>query len=61
VRWGDREGVLVLEDVNGGPLANHLVFRWRRRGLDHAAAIRAWEPLPEATAALRAIVLAIPR
>jgi hypothetical protein len=61
VRWGDREGVLVLEDTDGGPLENHLVFRWRRAGIDCAAAIRAWEPLPQTTAALRAIVLSIPR
>jgi hypothetical protein len=61
VRWGDREGMLVLEDTDGGPLEDHLVFRWRRRGIDHAAAIRAWEPLHETAAALRAIVLSIPR
>lgn len=61
VRWGGREGMLVLDDGDGGPLANHLVFRWRARGLDYAAALRAWEPLPEAVAALRATVLSIPR
>lgn len=61
VRWGDRVGVLVLQDADGGPLEDHLVFRWRQRGRDHAAAIRAGEPLPEAVAALRAIVLSIPR
>lgn len=61
VRWGDREGVLVLDDADGGPLENHLVFRWRGGGVDYAAAIRAWEPLPETAAALRAIVLSIPR
>lgn len=61
VRWGEREGVLVLDDADGGPLENHLVFRWHRRGVDYAAAIRAWEPLPEAAAVLRAIVLSIPR
>lgn len=61
VRWGDREGNLVLEDADGGPLENHLVFRWHRRGIDYAAAIRAWEPLAQTTAALRAIVLSIPR
>jgi hypothetical protein len=60
VRWGERDGVLVLEDGDGGPLENHLVFRWRGRGIDYAAAVRAWEPVPEAVAALRAIVLAIP-
>lgn len=61
VRWGGREGVLVLDDADGGPLASHLVFRWRARGVDYAAALRAWEPLPEAVAALRAAVLSIPR
>ena len=61
VRWGDREGMLVLEDTDGGPLDDHLVFRWRERGIDYAAAVRAWEPLPEAAAALRAIVSSIPR
>jgi hypothetical protein len=34
---------------------------YRGRGVGYAAAIRAWEPLPEAAAALRAIVLSIPR
>jgi hypothetical protein len=61
VRWGDREGVLVLDDADGGPLENHLVFRRGGRGVDYAAAIRACEPLSEAAAALRAIVVSIPR
>lgn len=61
VRWGDREGMLVLEDADGGPLDDHLVFRWSGRSFDYAVAVRAWEPLPEAAAALRAIVFSIPR
>jgi hypothetical protein len=61
VRWDGREGMLVLEDTDGGPLDDHLVFRWGGRGIDYAVAVRAWEPLPEAAAALRAIVFSIPR
>lgn len=61
VRWGDREGILVLEYMDGGPLDDHLVFRSRRRGIDYAVAARAWEPLPDTAAALRAIVSTIPR
>lgn len=61
VRWGGRDGVLVLEDADGGPLDDHLVFRWRGRGIDRAVAVRAWDPLAEAVAALRAIVSSIPR
>jgi hypothetical protein len=61
VRWGGKDGALVLEDGDGGPLDDHLVFRWRARGIDRAVAVRTWEPLPEAVAALRAIVSSLSR
>lgn len=60
VRWGGRAGVLVLAGGVEGPLAGHLVLRWREPGRDYALALRAGEPLRESVAALRAVAASMP-
>jgi hypothetical protein len=60
--WAAR-GDLVLD--RSRPQArfagDHLVFRWRSRGVDYAVALSAWEPLREAAATLRAIIASASR
>lgn len=55
VEWGGRRGALVLAPgyPTGGTQGNHLVFRWRDSGGDHAVGLHAWEPLTQAAATLQ--------
>jgi hypothetical protein len=57
--WGGRTGTLVLAPSypRGGEQGGHLVFRWRAGGQEYAIGVHAWEPLTQAAATLRAIVL----
>ena len=56
--WRGREGRLLLAPAfpNGGMHGNHLIYRWRESGREHAVSLHAWEPLTEAAATLGAIV-----
>jgi hypothetical protein len=54
--WGGLRGVLVVDSSR--PVAGeHVVFRWRSRGVDYALALAAWKPMRDAVATLRAIVV----
>lgn len=57
--WAGRRGTLVLAPPypSGGVQGDHLVFRWRRGSVGYAIGIHAWEPLVQAGATLRAIVV----
>jgi hypothetical protein len=55
--WGGARGVLVV-DSSRRIAGDHLVFRWRARRVEYAFAIAAWQPLRDAVATLRAIVVA---
>jgi hypothetical protein len=59
VVWGGRSGNLVLDPARR-TVGEHLVFRWRSRGIEYAFALAAWRPLREAIATLRAIVVSGP-
>ena len=61
--WDGRTGVLVLAPRYplGGDDGGHLIFRWREHGLSFAVSLHAWIPLPQAEAALEAIVASISR
>jgi hypothetical protein len=54
--WGGLHGVLVV-DSSHPAAGEHVVFRWRSRGVDYALALAAWKPLRDAVATLRAIVV----
>lgn len=56
--WAGKTGTLVLAPgyPRGGEQADHLVFRWRQHGLDHAIGLHGWEPLSQAAATLAGIV-----
>lgn len=58
-RWAGRSGRLLLAPSfpRGGMLGNHLVFRWRGRQREYVVSLHAWEPLTEAAATLKAVVL----
>jgi hypothetical protein len=60
--WAGR-GDLVLDRSrpHARVAGDHLVFRWRSRGVDYAVALSAWEPLREAAATLRAIIASASR
>lgn len=62
-RWGGRAGEILLGPPfpAGGSLGNHLVFRWRERGLEYLVTLHAWEPLMETVKTLRAMVESLPR
>jgi hypothetical protein len=47
--WGNVRGVLVVDE-------DHLVLRWRSRGVDYALALAEWKPRRDVIATLRAIV-----
>lgn len=55
--WGGLRGVLVL-DASRPAAGDHLVFRWRSRGIEYAFALAAWQPTRDAVATLRAVVVA---
>lgn len=56
-RWGSRTGRVVLwpEDP-GAPTSAHLSFDWSENGTSYRISLRAWEPLDESIATLRAVV-----
>ena len=56
--WRGRHGRLLLAPgfPIGGMHGDHLVYRWRESGREHAVSLHAWEPLTEAAATLGAIV-----
>jgi hypothetical protein len=56
-QWGGLPGVLVV-DASRPAAGDHLVFRWRSRGVEYAFALAAWQPLRDAVATLRALVVA---
>jgi hypothetical protein len=63
VRWGARTGPLVLapDYPLGGQQADHLVFRWHDDKREYAIGLHAWDPLAQAAATLRAIVVSAGR
>jgi hypothetical protein len=62
VRWAGRAGELVLAPPFplGGMNGNHLAFRWRARGREHAVTLHGWEPFLETVGTLRAIARSTP-
>lgn len=44
----------------GGMNGNHLAFRWRASGREHAVTPHGWEPFLETVGTLRSIVRSIP-
>ena len=60
VKWGNHEGQLVLAPSSGGLLADHLLLRFETQERGHLVSLHAWEPVREAVATLRAIVLSTP-
>ena len=52
--------MLATPHLHGGVLGNHVVFRWRERGVDFLVTLHAWKPLLEAVATLRAVVTSTP-
>jgi hypothetical protein len=54
--WGGLRGVLVV-DSSRAAAGDHVVFRWRSRGVEYALALAAWKPMRDAVATLRAIVV----
>jgi hypothetical protein len=61
--WGGREGILVLAPAFpvGGEQGDHLIFRWHGGTTDFAVSLHGWEPFSQTLAALRRMVLSIPR
>lgn len=59
--WGGKHGAVVLapDYPGGGEQGGHLIFRWRRAGVGYAVGLHAWEPLAQALATLRRMVLSI--
>lgn len=59
--WGRRHGTLILapDFPAGGEQGNHLVFRWRDYRTDFAVGLHGWEPLSQAFADLRRMVISI--
>jgi hypothetical protein len=59
--WGARRGTVVLapDYPAGGEQGNHLIFRWRDGRTDFALGLHGWEPLSQAFAALRQMVMSI--
>ena len=57
-KWNE---VLVLAPSfpSGGAHADHLVYSWKERGLEHVVSLHAWEPATEAVRTLHAIVRSI--
>jgi hypothetical protein len=57
--WSGRRGTLVLAPplIFGGENGDHLIFRWKRAGIDHTVSMHSWAPLREAVATLRAVVV----
>jgi hypothetical protein len=61
--WGGRDGELVLAPRYelGGLMGDHLIFRWRAGQEEYAVGLHAWEPLTEAAASLRSVLLSAGR
>jgi hypothetical protein len=61
--WAGKEGTLVLAPPYGlgGINGDHLIFRWEGESRSFAVSLHAWDPLPETTATLEAIVRSIPK
>jgi hypothetical protein len=59
--WGGKQGTVVLAPgyPRGGEQGDHLVFRWRERGMGCAVGLHGWEPLSQALATLRSMVRSI--
>jgi len=59
--WGGRRGTVVLapDYPGGGEQGGHLIFRWRQSGVDCAIGLHGWEPLAQAFATLRAMVVSV--
>ena len=57
-RWAGVDGTLVLAPplVFGGEDGDHLMFRWRKGGVDRVVSVHAWTPLRDAVATLEAVV-----
>jgi hypothetical protein len=62
IRWAGKTGELVLAPPFplGGMNSNHLAFRWRASGREHAVTLHGWEPFLETIGTLRAVVGSIP-
>ena len=60
--WSDDHGTLVLAPplIFGGENGDHLVFRWKRGGVDHMVSMHSWAPLRQAVATLKAVVVSAP-
>jgi hypothetical protein len=56
--WSGDRGTLVLAPrlIFGGENGDHLIFRWRRAGIEHIVSMHSWAPLREAEATLKAII-----
>ena len=59
--WGGRAGTVILapDFPVGGEQGDHLIFRWRTGQTDFALGLHAWEPLSQAFAVLRQMVISI--
>jgi hypothetical protein len=59
--WGGRRGTVVLAPAfpSGGEQGDHLIFRWREGHTDLAVGLHGWEPLSQALAVLRQMVISI--
>jgi hypothetical protein len=59
--WGGRRGTVVLAPAYpaGGEQGDHLIFLWRAHGTELALGLHGWEPLSQAFATLRLMVLSI--
>lgn len=57
-RWAGHEGTLVLAPAypGGGQDGDHLIYRWKHRGIDYAISLHSWAPLRQAVSVLRQIV-----
>jgi len=58
VRWAGHDGQLVLAPplLFGGEVGDHLIFRWKAAGIEHAVSLHSWAPFKEAVATLKAVV-----
>jgi hypothetical protein len=61
--WAGRRGQVVLAPPYGlgGLMGDHLIFRWQSGAREYALGLHAWEPLIEAVASLRSVVVAADR
>jgi hypothetical protein len=57
-RWAGHKGEVVLAPPVpfGGEMGDHLIFRWKTKGVDYAFSLHSWAPLSEAVAMLKALV-----